>query len=56
MRRRMAHLSGTSYEPRLENRGAYDILYGEYVRLHDLFGRGGNDVMASAEAAPGRGS
>jgi L-ribulokinase len=41
----MAHLSGTSYAPRLENREAYEILYGEYVRLHDLFGRGGDDVM-----------
>ena len=43
--RAMAHLSGTSYTPRLENREAYDTLYGEYVRLHDLFGRGGDDVM-----------
>ena len=43
--RSMAHLSGTSYAPRLENREAYDILYGEYVRLHDLFGRGCDDVM-----------
>ena len=43
--RSMAHLSGTSYTPRLENREAYDVLYGEYLRLHDLFGRGGNDVM-----------
>jgi L-ribulokinase len=41
----MAHLSGTSYRPRPENREAYEILYGEYVRLHDLFGRGGDDVM-----------
>ena len=24
---------------------AYDALYAEYVRLHDYFGRGGNDVM-----------
>jgi L-ribulokinase len=43
--RSMARLSGTSYAPRLENRAPYDILYGEYVRLHDLFGRGGDDVM-----------
>jgi len=43
--RSMAHLSGTSYAPRGEHREAYDILYGEYVRLHDLFGRGGDDVM-----------
>ncbi len=36
--RTMAHLSGTSYASRPENREAYDVLYGEYVRLHDLFG------------------
>ncbi len=26
-------------------RAAYEPLYREYVRLHDLFGRGGDDVM-----------
>ncbi len=41
----MAHLSGTTYVPRPEHRDAYDVLYGEYLRLHDLFGRGGDDVM-----------
>jgi L-ribulokinase len=41
----MAHLSGVTYTPRVEHREAYDILYGEYVRLHDLFGRDGDDVM-----------
>jgi L-ribulokinase len=25
----------------------YDQLFAEYVRLHDLFGRGGSDVMRS---------
>jgi L-ribulokinase len=43
--RSMAHLSGTTYASRPENREAYDALYGEYVRLQDLFGRGGDDVM-----------
>jgi L-ribulokinase len=43
--RSMAHLSGTSYAPRADHRAAYDVLYGEYLRLHDLFGRGGDDVM-----------
>jgi L-ribulokinase len=43
--RAMAHLSGTTFAPRLEHRDAYDLLYGEYVRLHDLFGRGGDEVM-----------
>jgi L-ribulokinase len=43
--RAMARLSGTSYAPRVEHRETYDALYGEYLRLHDLFGRGGDDVM-----------
>ena len=33
------------YQPIEENARAYDALYAEYVRLHDWFGRGGNDVM-----------
>jgi L-ribulokinase len=41
----MASLSETRYRPRPENRDAYDVLYGEYLRLHDLFGRGGDEVM-----------
>jgi L-ribulokinase len=43
--RAMAHLSGTRYTPRIEHRETYDALYGEYLRLHDLFGRGGDDAM-----------
>jgi len=43
--RAMAHLSDTTFAPRPEHRDAYDVLYGEYLRLHDLFGRGGDDVM-----------
>ena len=42
---RMAHLSDEVYEPNPANRGVYDLLYGEYVRLHDLFGRGSDPVM-----------
>jgi L-ribulokinase len=41
----MAHLRATRYVPRAEHRETYDALYAEYVRLHDLFGRGGDDVM-----------
>ncbi len=41
----MATLSETRFLPRPEHREAYDVLYGEYRRLHDLFGRGGDDVM-----------
>ena len=42
---RMARLSETRFVPRAEHRDAYDALYGEYLRLHDLYGRGGDDVM-----------
>ena len=41
----MAHLSSVCYEPNPVHRETYDALYREYVRLHDLFGRGGDDVM-----------
>jgi L-ribulokinase len=34
-----------SYQPIARNVEAYDELYAEYSRLHDYFGRGGNDVM-----------
>jgi L-ribulokinase len=43
--RRMAHLGDTTYEPDPAHRDVYDALYREYVRLHDLFGRHGDDVM-----------
>lgn len=41
----MAHLSDVSYRPEPANRATYETLYRHYVRLHDYFGRGGNDVM-----------
>ena len=41
----MARLKDVVYEPSAANREAYDVLYREYVRLHDYFGRGENDVM-----------
>ena len=62
--RRMARLSETRFRPLPEHRDAYDALYGEYVRLHNLFGRGGDDVMrrlkglrnaAAGSAGSGRG-
>ncbi len=43
--RRMARLRDETYRPTQAHRGVYDDLYREYVRLHDLFGRGGEDVM-----------
>ncbi len=41
----MGKLSDKVYRPIPENKAVYDRLYAEYVRLHDYFGRGGNDVM-----------
>jgi L-ribulokinase len=41
----MARLKDRVYEPIAANGEVYDVLYREYVRLHDYFGRGGNDVM-----------
>jgi len=43
--RRMARLGDERYVPNPANTAVYDELYAEYVRLHDLFGRGGNDAM-----------
>lgn len=34
-----------TYEPCEAHQAVYDQLYAEYCRLHDYFGRGGNDVM-----------
>ena len=42
---RMASPSERSYIPDAGRHDAYEPLYREYLRLHDLFGRGGNDVM-----------
>jgi L-ribulokinase len=42
---RMARLKRVSYAPVPEHHAVYDRLYDEYRRLHDYFGRGGNDVM-----------
>ena len=41
----MSQVSDTVYRPNAANRAVYDRLYAEYKRLHDYFGRGGNDVM-----------
>jgi L-ribulokinase len=43
--RAMARLRDDTYEPIAANQAGYEILYREYVRLHDYFGRGENDVM-----------
>ena len=41
----MAGLKDEVYQPIPEHRKTYDRLYAEYLRLHDYFGRGENDVM-----------
>ena len=41
----MARLGDGGYAPIPENAATYDQLYREYLRLHDYFGRGENDVM-----------
>ncbi len=41
----MARLKDQTYEPNAEATAVYDVLFREYVRLHDYFGRGENDVM-----------
>jgi L-ribulokinase len=43
--RRMAGLRNERFVVSDENHKAYGRLYGEYIRLHDLFGRGGIDTM-----------
>jgi L-ribulokinase len=43
--RAMARLSDRVYTPIPEHHAIYDQLFREYVRLHDYFGRGENNVM-----------
>ena len=43
--KKMAFLKDEMYIPIPENQKVYDMLYSEYIRLHDYFGRGENDVM-----------
>jgi L-ribulokinase len=43
--RAMARLKDRTYEPNPDATAVYDVLYQEYVRLHDYFGRGENNVM-----------
>jgi len=42
---RMAPRPSQIYEPERARAAEYDVLYGEYTRLYDYFGRGENDVM-----------
>ena len=48
--KKMARLRDEHYEPDPDHHAVYDLLYAEYVRLHDVFGRGENDVMKRLKA------
>jgi L-ribulokinase len=41
----MARLKDETFAPIPEHKAVYDVIYAEYARLHDYFGRGENDVM-----------
>jgi L-ribulokinase len=41
----MAHLKVETFKPIPENQKVYEKLFTEYLRLHDYFGRGENNVM-----------
>jgi L-ribulokinase len=41
----MGRIEPDVYRPDPDRAGVYDELYAEYVRLHDYFGRGENEVM-----------
>jgi len=43
--KKMARLKVITYKPIPEHKAVYDQLYEEYLKLHDYFGRGENDVM-----------
>ena len=42
---RMAHLKNEVFRPNPAHQTTYERLYGEYLTLHDYFGRGANEVM-----------
>jgi L-ribulokinase len=41
----MARVREESFKPIPEHAAVYNRLYEEYTRLHDYFGRGGNECM-----------
>ena len=46
----MGKVNRAVYQPDEASADAYDALYAEYSKLHDYFGRGGNDVMHRLKA------
>ncbi|MBN2309259.1 MAG: ribulokinase [Candidatus Hydrogenedentes bacterium] len=47
---KMARLKDTTFKPCPDAHAKYEQLYAEYERLHDLFGRGGDDVMKNLKS------
>jgi L-ribulokinase len=47
---KMARLKEERYRPIPENHEVYRRLFAEYLKLHDYFGRGANDVMKTLKA------
>jgi L-ribulokinase len=43
--KRMARLKDEAFTPDATHHAAYNELFREYLRLHDYFGRGENDVL-----------
>ncbi|MCL7452891.1 MAG: ribulokinase [Anaerolineae bacterium] len=52
--RHMARLKDEVYRPVARHKAGYDEVYAEYERLHDYFGRGGNDAMKRLKALRAR--
>jgi L-ribulokinase len=42
------------YQPDPEHHASYDLLFSEYLQLHDYFGRGANEVMRRLRGLKGR--
>lgn len=48
--KKMARVREETFKPIPDNVAVYEKLYQEYSKLHDYFGRGGNDVMKRLKA------
>jgi L-ribulokinase len=46
----MARLAPDTYQPNPAAHAVYQRLHTEYMKLHDYFGRGQNDVMKTLKA------
>ena len=50
---KMARVKDRTFRPNAAAHAVYDRLFAEYRKLHDFFGRGGNDVMKTLKAMRG---